>query len=207
MLPAAEPLQLRLLGIEPLQRLVGDGQDLGRLKAGGGIQGHESSGKLADHGLIGGDTGILVALALGIVGKLGAADLDVLQQLHIGKQGPGVPAQSARIGGHLLALGDHVLKFLLPKLVAGVQVLGGPAVTQGDVVSALKSFAVHIVPPNYYFGRRMWKNMRFAFAPFSREIPQLRDTHPPIANLPRPEGRFGRRSGGPRPSKLYFYPL
>ena len=135
-------LQSRLVLVELLQRLIVHLHHLGHFKGGGAAQGDHQGGYLAGHGLVSGFTGILIILALCIVGNGTELIGDSLIQLQKLIQRGSALAQASGIGGQLGDLGLHRVKGLLPCLVGDKQVVGVPGVLNGNF-TALGDFSCH----------------------------------------------------------------
>ena len=130
---AAVALQGGAVGIELFHGLVGDRHDLRRCKAGRGIQLNIGAHDSAHHGLILGDTGVLVAAAHGVVAESVSQDRDLFLQLHIAKELLGTLAQLTGKGGILARQLLRFFQIRLPKLVGGVNVADGPLVLLADL--------------------------------------------------------------------------
>ena len=63
----AVQLQLGCFGVQTVHVLIADGEQLRGLKRGGRLNFDREARHLADHLLIGGDAGVLIAAALGVV--------------------------------------------------------------------------------------------------------------------------------------------
>ena len=139
----AVQLQLWLLAVELLHLFIGNGQELGCLKAGLGLGLDIRLHKLADHALIIGIAFVLISAAHGVVAKALGTDgehihqLPVRQQLLRGLRDPTCKACK------LVDLRLKLFQILLPKLVRGVQILQRPLVLNGDLAS-FRDFFRHI---------------------------------------------------------------
>ena len=124
----AEKLQFRLFSIETLQCLVGNGEDLRGLKGGGPAEGHIQGHSLADHSLIGVHSGVLIALALGIVQQLGETLAGILLQCDIVIEDGGIRTQPSDIAGDGVDLRLEPGGISLPVCVGRVEVGGVPGI-------------------------------------------------------------------------------
>ena len=106
---AAVALQFRQFCIEFLHRFIGDRHDLRGGEAGGRLERHVGAHQAAHHGLIFGNSCILIGAAHGVVAQRIGKHGDFFRQFHIVKQILRRPAQLARKCGNRW---DQVLRLL-----------------------------------------------------------------------------------------------
>ena len=129
---AAVEGELRQLGIEFLQPLLGQGQQLRHLKGGGTHQLHVLGGDLPHHSLVGSHPGILITLALGVVHELAEHLPGLLLQGDKVVEGLSALTQAAGVALQLSGEGFQGLEFLLPGIICGVEVGSVPGILLRD---------------------------------------------------------------------------
>ena len=144
---AAIGLQLRLLCVEPVQGLLGNGHDLGGGKGGGAGDGHIHVHGLAPDVLIKAVAGVLVALAAGITHEHAQPQLDLVLQPEPGQQIPGAAGQGALKGGDFGGERLHGLVFRHPGLVADEHVLQVPGHLLRNFTALGNSLIGHKITP------------------------------------------------------------
>ena len=144
---AAIRLQLRLLGVEPVQRLIGNGHDLRRCEGGGAGDGHIYVHGLAADILIEAVAGILVALAAGVAHEHAEPQLDLVLQPEPGQQILGTAGQSALKGGNFGGEFLHGLVFRHPRLIAFKHILQVPGHLLRNLAALGNALIGHRITP------------------------------------------------------------
>ena len=91
----AVQLQLRCFGVQTVHVLIADGEQLRGLKRGGRLNLDREARHLADHLLIGSDTGVLIAAALRVVYERVKCKADFIIQTEKRQQSSAAFGQSA----------------------------------------------------------------------------------------------------------------
>ncbi len=115
---AAVGLQLRLGGVEQIQRVLVDGHDLRRGEGRRAVDGHQRADGLGPHILVGAVAGVLVALAGGVAVQATEADRRLVLGAEPAQQILGAAAQRAAEGFDLLRQGLESLVLGHPGFVA-----------------------------------------------------------------------------------------
>ena len=136
-------LRTGLGDVEEVQRILGDGHDLGRGEGGGGGDSHDGTHSLAAHVLIEAVAGVLVALAAGVAVEGAQAHLHLVLLAEEGEQGLGVVAQVTLEGGDLGGQSLQRLVFGKPGLVAFEHVLQIPGKLLGNLAAFGDLVVVH----------------------------------------------------------------
>ena len=133
-----------------LQRPVGDGQQLRDGIGGSALGGHIEGEGLVSHILIEAVADVLVPLAGGVVEQALQLLPGFVLGPEIGQQLGGALTQSALEGGGLGGEGFQGFIGLVPRLVRGEQVLGGPGVLGPDLAALGDAVLCHDGVPPYY---------------------------------------------------------
>ena len=140
-------LQLGRLGVQAVQRLVVDGEQLRGLESGGGLKLDRKACHLRDHFLIRRHASILIAAALCIVHDRVERKTDLVVQTEKAQQGLAALRQMAAEGGNarneLLRCG----KRFAPCVVGREQVLDRPFILRCDVLACRDLSGFHIDLP------------------------------------------------------------
>ena len=140
-------LRKKLLGVEPVQRLIGNGHDLRRCEGGGAGDGHIYVHGLAADILIEAVAGILVALAAGVAHEHAEPQLDLVLQPEPGQQILGAAGQSALKGGNFGGEFLHGLVFRHPRLVAFKHILQVPGHLLRNLAALGNALIGHRITP------------------------------------------------------------
>ena len=141
---AAVGLQLRLGGVEQIQGILRDLHDLRGGEGGGAGDGHQRAHGFAAHILIEAVAGVLVALAAGVAIQAAQPLLHLILEPEPCQQVLGTAAQRATEGGDLLREGLQGLIFLIPRLIAFIQVLQVPCVFLRNLTALGDGLVCHI---------------------------------------------------------------
>ena len=142
---AAVRLQLRLGGVEELQRILGDGHQLGRGKRGSARDGNIAARGLTAHVLIEAVAGVLVALAARVAEQLRQTDAQRVLQAHPRQQILRAAAERPAEGGDLLGHGGERVILRAPRLVAREDVPQIPGQLLRHLAARENFLCIHIV--------------------------------------------------------------
>ena len=139
---SAVALQLGASGVEAFQNLLGDVHDLRSRKTEGRTDVGGRADELAAHGLIGGVAGIFIGLAHGVVPQQLQLAVQLLQKGEELKQGLSAFGKGSRKGGDLRQSGQHGGEPGFPSFIGSIQVLQGPLVLLGDLLTGTNGFGI-----------------------------------------------------------------
>ena len=144
----AETLQRGTSSIESIQGFIGDFHNFRSLKADGSSQRHIHAHKLANHGLVAGFCGILVALAHAVVGKQFALAAHFFHQKQIGIESLGRLNQLTGIGRKRFNVLVQSCQGFFPGCIAGIKVFQRPGIFYRNFGTVF--ILSHMVPPECF---------------------------------------------------------